>query len=447
MDHIVAKFGGTSLADASQIRKVVEIVRANPERRIIVVSAPGKRNPMDEKVTDLLYSWYRNANDVGVSRRCFEKASARYLEIANELGLDIDLQRELDDIWRACERTRALCDDYLPSRGEYLSALIVAAALKYEFADAANLICFKDSGAVDLEESSKRLEWIHSTKKNRKAGWVIPGFYGRTPWGGIKTFSRGGSDISGAIVAFGTEASLYENWTDVSGILTAHPHIVKDPEPIRTITYAELRELSYMGASVMHEEAVFPAMKVGIPIRVMNTNRPEDMGTTVTREIDPHSRPAGSIAGIAGRKGFSVIYVEKTMMNSEIGFVRKACLALEQQGVSFEHMPSGIDSLSIIVDERQLKEKEGAVLDGIRRECRPDVIRIEHGMAMICTVGQAMARTPGVAAKLFRALADASISVRMINQGSSEISIIVGLADKDMEESIRAIYKAFLPQH
>lgn len=433
----VAKFGGTSLADTEQFLKVRTIVLADPERRYVVPSAPGKRHPGDHKITDLLYLCHAHVQQAVAFDDVFALVAARFLEIARGLGLSLDLQSHLEEIKdRIAQGASA---DYTASRGEYLSGLILAELLGYPFIDAAEVIFFGRDGTLDMDRTWHALAERLSTTPRA----VIPGFYGSLPNGAVKTFPRGGSDISGAVVARGVGADLYENWTDVSGFLMADPRIVPDPKPIEVITYRELRELAYMGASVLHEEAIFPVREAGIPIRIKNTNAPEDPGTLIVRNAPPITQ-TGAITGIAGRKDFTVIAIEKALMNAEIGFGRRLLSVLEANGISFEHMPSGIDTISVVIADSQLNHKLEKVLEEIRQQCRPDSIEVYPNMALIATVGRGMAYTPGIAGKLFGALGREGINVRMIDQGSSEINIIVGVDSQDFERAVRAIYRTFV---
>ena len=433
----VAKFGGTSLADAEQFRKARSIVLADGRRRYVVPSAPGRRHPGDDKITDLLYLCHNRARQAAPFDEIFAAAARRYLQIVRELGLDLALEPVLEEIKRNIAAGASA--DYAASRGEYLNGLIMAAMLGYDFIDAAEVIFFDRAGCFDAERTNDVLGGRLSGQERA----VIPGFYGLDAAGGIRTFPRGGSDITGAVVARAVGAELYENWTDVSGFLMADPRIVKDPKHIEEITYRELRELAYMGASVLHEEAVFPVRKAGIPVNIKNTNMPGDPGTLIVSDAGPAAR-AGTITGIAGRKDFTVITVEKALMNAEIGFGRKLLSVLEADGISFEHMPSGIDTLSVVIADAQLDGKLERVLAEIRRECRPDAIEVSPNMALIATVGRGMAYTPGMAAKLFAALGRAGVNVRMIDQGSSEINIIAGVETRNFERAVRAIYHAFV---
>ncbi len=431
----VCKFGGSSLADAERIKRVIDIVNSDPERRYVVVSAPGKRYPSDRKMTDLLYEWHR-LNSLQLSSEEIRGIIAKIFgDIVEDLSVDINISKELDQI--AHDITFGATQDYAASRGEYLNGKIIAKALCFEFIDPMYCIRFDEQGRYD---ALKGYVDIRQALRGKRA--VIPGFYGSTPKGNVKTFSRGGSDVTGAIIARTMGADLYENWTDVSGLLMADPRIVTNPHAIRAVTYRELRELAYMGANVFHEEAMFPVQEAGIVTNIRNTWDPENPGTLIISEDAQRPEP-NEIIGIAGKRNFTVITVEKRLMNQEVGFARKALQVLESNGVSFEHMPSGIDTLSIIASDSQLEGKLDAVISGIKQECVPDTIEAYPGMAMIATVGRPMIHTQGVAAKLFAAVAKSGINIRMINQGSSELSIIIGVENDDYEDAIRAIYKAF----
>jgi aspartate kinase len=431
----VCKFGGSSLADAGQITKVRQIIEADAARRYIVPSAPGKRHDADEKVTDLLYAFYDAVQSGGVYQDTFDEICARYIEIRDDLGLSTDIESHLDIVKK--DVLDGAGQDYTVSRGEYLNAILLADYLGYEFIDAAEVIFFNASGFYESEKTRTVLR----SRLRRTSRAVIPGFYGSLPSGEIKTFSRGGSDVTGAIVARAALAEVYENWTDVSGFFVADPRIVDEPNVIKKITYRELRELSYMGATVLHEDAVFPVFKANIPINIKNTNDPSDLGTFIVPQLDDDD--AGTITGIAGKKGFTVIAVEKANMNAELGFGRRILEALESNSVRFEHMPSGIDTLGIVVANSEIDGKQHKLLDDVYNLCQPDSLEVFRGLALIATVGRGMISHVGVAARLFGALADAGVNIRMIDQGSSEINIIVGVDDKDFETAIRAIYAAF----
>lgn len=433
----VAKFGGTSLADAGQICKVKAIIDADSERRYVVPSAPGKRTSDDKKITDLLYLCHATAKQQVPFDEAFDIIADRYMQIVADLGLKLQLKDHLAEIHRNIGAGASA--DYVASRGEYLNGLIMADLLGYDFVDAAEVIFFDERGRFDAEKTQS----VISQRLARHERAVVPGFYGSLPDGQIKTFSRGGSDISGAIVARGAAADVYENWTDVSGLLMADPRIVKDAAPMEIVTYGELRELAYMGATVLHDEAVFPVRQAGIPVNIRNTNRPGDAGTMIVKDASPVTEK-GMITGIAGKKDFTVIAVEKALMNQEIGFGRRLLSVLEVNGVSFEHMPSGIDTMSIVVADAQLNGKIDKMLSEIKTECQPDTITVHRNLALIATVGRGMAYTPGISAKIFAALGGAKVNIRMIDQGSSEINIIVGVSNADFEKAVRAIYEAFV---
>lgn len=433
----VAKFGGSSLASAEQMRKVRDIILADKSRRYVVVSAPGKRYNGDSKITDLLYLCHAHVQYSVPFNELFDIISERFFNIVNELNLSIDLNPYLKEIKHKIETNASV--DYIASRGEYLNGLILSEFLGYDFIDPAEMIFFDEYGSFD---SKKTQETVSNRLANHENA-VIPGFYGCSSNGKIKTFSRGGSDVTGSIVARAVKASVYENWTDVSGFLMADPRIVDNPKRIEEITYDELRELSYMGATVLHEDAVFPVREAGIPINIRNTNIPDNPGTIILNDKSPKIR-AGSITGIAGRKDFTVIAIQKNLMKSDIGFVRRILSILESNNIPFEHLPSGIDNISIIVENSKIEKKMEKVLREISEQCKPDSIDIYPDMALIATVGHGMAYTPGMAAQLFTAVAKAGINIRMIDQGSSEINIIIGVENKDFEKAVRAIYYAFV---
>ena len=432
----VVKFGGSSLADAKQFKKVKDIITAESSRRYVVPSAPGKRNSSDTKVTDMLYGCYDLAAKGKDFKEAFDKIKERYNSIISELGLDLSLDSEFDVI-RACFIGKA-GRDYAASRGEYLNGIVLANYLGYNFIDAADVIFFDDQGHFDSKKTNKALK----AKLEGLDNAVIPGFYGSMPNDTIKTFSRGGSDITGSIVAAAVGADLYENWTDVSGFLFADPRIIKDPQTIKIITYKELRELSYMGATVLHEDAIFPVRKAGIPINIKNTNAPDDDGTFIVESTS--QKPQFTITGIAGKKGFTAINIEKDMMNAEIGFGRRVLEVFEKNGICFEHMPSGIDTMSIVVHQQEFAPKEQEILAGIHRNCQPDVVDIETDLALIAVVGRAMKSNRGTAGRIFSALAHARVNVKMIDQGSSELNIIIGVSENDFEKAMQAIYSIFV---
>ena len=432
----VVKFGGSPLASARQFKKVGDIIRADKSRRYVIPSAPGKRNSKDTKVTDMLYECYAAASTGASYKKLLEAIKARYQEIIDGLDLNLNLDHEFATIEE--NFVKGIGKDYAASRGEYLNGIVMANYLGYEFIDAAEVIFFDENGNFEAEltnkELSERLEHIERA--------VIPGFYGSKHDGSIKTFSRGGSDVTGSIVARAIHADLYENWTDVSGFLVTDPRIVENPEVIETITYKELRELAYMGAGVLHEDAIFPVRKEGIPINIRNTNRPEDKGTLIVESTC--RKPRYTITGIAGRKGFCAINIEKAMMNSEVGFGRKVLGVFEKYGISFEHMPSGIDTMTIMVHQDEFEEYEQSVIAGIHRAVEPDLVDLEADLALIAVVGRGMKGTRGTVGRIFSALAHARINVKMIDQGSSELNIIIGVKNSDFETAIKAIYDIFI---
>ena len=434
MNTIVTKFGGSSLADSIHFKKVKNILESNPERKYIIPSAPGKSSFKDFKITDLLYLCHAHVKS-GISLDdVFKLISERYKSIVDDLNLNLDLTSYLNIIKTDIENGASV--DYTASRGEYLNGIILANYLNIDFIDAKDVIKFNKYGTLNIEETYVALK----DKLSNHERAVIPGFYGSNEHGDIVTFSRGGSDITGALVAASINAKLYENWTDVSGFLMADPRIVNNPKKIKTITYGELRELSYMGASVLHEEAVFPVRTSGIPINIRNTNEPENEGTLIVSNEIKHEN---TITGIAGKQNFTVLSIEKSMMNSELGFCRKILTILEQNGVSFENMPSGIDTVSVVISDSNLKNKTEIIVEEIKRACNPDSVVVYPNMALIATVGTGMAYTKGVSSKIFTALAESDINIRMIDQGSSEINVLVGIENDDFEKGINAIYKAF----
>lgn len=432
----VVKFGGSSLASAAQFEKVGAIIRRDDTRRYVVPSAPGKRTPNDTKVTDMLYSCYGQAIMEEEFEEQLKEIKSRFKEIIKGLKLNLSLDEEFKTIEE--NFSKKIGRDYAASRGEYLNGIIMAAYLGYEFIDAAEIIVFDESGDFDAPATNKILS--ERLAKTERA--VIPGFYGAMPNGKIKTFSRGGSDITGSIVAKAVHACMYENWTDVSGFLVADPRIVRNPKAIDVITYRELRELSYMGATVLHEDAIFPVRKEGIPINIRNTNIPEDKGTLIVEGTC--RKPRFTITGIAGKKDFASITVEKAMMNSEVGFCKKVLEVFEENDISIEHMPSGIDTMTIFVHQDEFEEKEQKVIAGIHRAVEPDFLELESDLALIAVVGRGMRATRGTSGRIFSALAHANVNVKMIDQGSSELNIIIGVRDHDFEAAVRALYDIFV---
>ncbi len=437
MNVKVVKFGGSSLADAEHFRQVAGIIKADPARKFVVPSAPGKRSKDDTKVTDMLYHCYEMIKKHENIDEYYKLICDRYNGIIEELGLSFDISGELEYVKLAMEHNSGR--DYAASRGEYLNGLILAKYLKYDFIDAENVIFFKDNGTFDEQKTNEVMSRELLLHKNA----VIPGFYGVMPNGTIKTFSRGGSDITGSIVARAAEADLYENWTDVSGFMMADPRIIDNPASIATITYRELRELSYMGATVLHEDAIFPVRYAGIPINIKNTNAPEDKGTMIVAETADYDAEK-VITGIAGKRGFSVITIEKDQMNSEVGFGRKVLEVLEDHEISFEHLPSGIDNMSIVLSSASIEGRREKVLSSMNRMVRPDSISVEDGLALIAVVGRGMVKARGTAARVFDAISGAGVNIRMIDQGSSEISIIVGIEEHDFDKALKAIYAEFV---
>ena len=432
----IVKFGGSSLANAQQFEKVGEIIRSDESRRYVVPSAPGKRFDGDTKVTDLLYKCYNIAVQGEDFGAVLQEIKERYYEIIRGLKLNLSLEEEFAQIEKDFKAQAG--SDYAASRGEFLNGKVMAAYLGYEFVDAATVIRFDKNGNFDADKTDKLL----SKRLAKCERAVIPGFYGAYEDGTVKTFSRGGSDVTGSLVAKAIKADLYENWTDVSGFLVTDPRIVENPAVIETITYRELRELSYMGATVLHEDAIFPVRKEGIPINIRNTNRPEDKGTFIVESTC--RKPKYVITGIAGKKGFCSINIEKSMMNSEVGFGRKVLQVFEDQGISFEHVPSGIDTMTIYVHQDEFEEKEQQVIAGIHRAVQPDFVEMESDLALIAVVGRGMKSQRGTAGRVFSALAHAHVNVKMIDQGSSELNIIIGVENRDFETAVKAIYDIFV---
>lgn len=432
----VVKFGGSSLASADQFKKVGAIIGSDESRRYVVPSAPGKRFDSDIKITDLLYQCYQNAIEGKEFSHILKTIQHRFNEIIEGLALDLCLDSEFEHIQQILLEHPT--KDYAASRGEYLNGIIMSHYLGYEFIDASEVIFFHENGQLDSDKTNKAL----SNRLQSVERAVIPGFYGSFPDGSITTFSRGGSDVTGSLVAKAIFADMYENWTDVSGFLVADPRIINNPSVIETITYRELRELSYMGATVLHEDAIFPVRKEGIPINIRNTNAPEEKGTLIVE--DTCRSPKYTITGIAGKKGFCSINIEKDMMNAEVGFGRKVLQVFEEYGIPFEHVPSGIDTLTVFVHQSEFEEYEQKVLAGIHRLVHPDSIDLEADLALIAVVGRGMKSTRGTAGRIFSALAHANVNVKMIDQGSSELNIIIGVSNSDFERAIKAIYDIFV---
>lgn len=434
-DIIVAKFGGSSLAHSNQFVKVKDIVKSDERRRYIVPSAPGKRSDKDHKITDLLYKCYQLASSGLNFDKVFSIIQNRFEDTCNELDVYISINQILGEIKNNI--SNGATRDYVASRGEYLNAIVLSNYLGFEFIDASDLIFFDNNGQFDAKSTEDRIR----SRLEQVPYAVIPGFYGAKENGDIITFSRGGSDMTGAIIANGINAILYENWTDVSGFLMADPRIVKNAKAIATVTYKELRELSYMGASVLHEEAIFPVRTKKIPINIRNTNSPQDKGTMIVDDLSPVAYRG--ITGIAGKKDFTVITLEKTLMNNEKGFLSKLVSIFGTNDISIEHIPSSIDSVSVIVATSELDSKLDKVMEEIRLNCKPDNIISYSNMALIAVVGRGMISTKGISSKIFTALAKDGVNVRMMTQGSSELNIIVGIENEDFKIAIKAIYNAF----
>lgn len=436
MGLIVSKFGGSSVADGIQLAKLKKIVEHKSDRRYVIVSAPGKRFEQDNKVTDLLYLCKAHIDHNVDYRQIFQVVCDRFTALKMNLNIEVDLEKEFEKIDKNLQNNAS--EDYIASRGEYLTALVVAAYLGYDFVDTEGLICFDERGKLLDEESDKKL--AEELQKHERA--VIPGFYGSKPDGSTKTFSRGGSDITGSLVAKAVKADVYENWTDVSGFMVADPRIIKNPQPIDMISYKELRELSYMGASVLHEDAIYPVRAGNIPINIRNTNDPTHPGTFIVSDTSTKAEDK-IITGIAGSKDFIVIALYKNMMSAEAGFLRRCLSILEDYAIPVEHMPSSIDTVSIVLSKKKINGKLEDILEEMRRRLLPDSLDVYDNMALIATVGRGMSRRPGVSAKLFDSLYKSGVNIRMIDQGSSEMNIIVGVENVDFEKSIRAIYDAF----
>ena len=432
----VVKFGGSSVANAGQFKKVADIIKSDKSRRYIVVSAPGKSNPKDEKITDLLYKLFDEITTEKSYKKTMDKISKKYTSIVDDLGLKFNIEYELDKIERDIKDGAGR--DYAASRGEYLCAHMMAEYLGADFIDSADMIIFNEDGTVEYD---KTYEEIAKTLENVKKA-VVPGFYGSLEDGSIKTFTRGGSDVTGSLIAKAVTADMYENWTDVSGFMVADPRIVKNPKVIETVTYSELRELSYMGASVLHEDAFFPVRKDGIPIHIKNTNDPEASGTLIVESTCKNSKYM--ITGIAGKKGFCSVNIDQPMMNSEVGFCLRVLKVFADNGISIEHMPSGIDTMSVFVHQSEFEDKEQQIISGIHRAVKPDTVVVDTGIALIAVVGRGMKSAQGTAGRIFSALAHAGVNIKMIDQGSSELNIIIGVKDSDFDTAIRAIYDIFV---
>ena len=434
----VTKFGGSSMADANQYRKVRDIVLADPERKVVIVSAAGKRNSEDHKLTDLLYLCHAHTKYGVACDPIFDMITSRYIEIRDTLGLQVDLESDFAELKKRLD-AKEVSEDELASRGEYYSAKLMAAFLDFEFVDAADWIVFNMDGTVDKEFSYAALKKLGHGK-----GIVIPGFYGAMPDGRIRTFSRGGSDITGALAAAALDATVYENWTDVSGILMADPRIVENPQPIPEVTYDELRELSYAGAQVLHEGTIQPVREKGIPVNIRNTNEPEARGTFIQEDFETETDPNRIITGITGKKDFSIITMFKRGMTSQVGVLRKVLSVLEKRGISVDFVPNGIDNVSLVVRTEALSKHLYTIMSQIEQDVQPDRLEVLDNIAVIAAVGHRMAFRPGVSGKIFAALGEAGINIRMINQGPDELNIIFGVDNKDFADAIRVLYNSFV---
>lgn len=438
MSRIAAKFGGTSVASADQIRKVKAIVDADARRKVVVVSAPGKRVKTEAKVTDLLYLCAEMASMSTDFSGPFSTVKERFVEIERELGVDAGVGAALDAF--AEDLKKGVTPDYVASRGEYFNGLIIAKFLNAEFVDPTETIFIQHNGLVD----PKSYDLLGARLSDPNKSYVLPGFYGQGPDGQVKTFSRGGSDISGAIAARAMHALVYENWTDVSGLLMTDPRIVDDPEPMVEVTYRELRELSYMGASVLHDEATLPVREAGIPIHIKNTNEPEHAGTRIVSQLSQEEYKSTAIAGIAGKEKFSMVCVEKSLMNKEVGFAYRLLGIFQRRGISVEHTPSSIDGINVIVEKHQLDAQAEEVLEEIRVSMGPDKVTLVPDMALIAVVGEGMSHSIGIAGRVFGSLGRADVNVRVINQGASEVNIIVGVVPQDFQKAVKALYSEFV---
>ena len=434
----VTKFGGSSMADAGQYRKVKEIVTADRERKVVVVSAAGKRFGKDHKITDLLYLCHAHTQYGVECDQVFEMITSRYIEIRDELKLNVDLETEFAALKRRLD-SRSVSADELASRGEYFSAKLMAAFLGFQFIDAADWIKFNVDGSVNKKASYSALRSMMKGK-----GIVIPGFYGTMPDGTIRTFSRGGSDITGSLAAAALDADVYENWTDVSGILMADPRIVDDPLPIPEVTYDELRELSYSGANVLHEGSIFPVREKNIPLNIRNTNDPDHPGTMIKESFDTDADPDRFITGITGKKDYSIISMSKRGMGGAVGVLRKMLSVLEQHNISVDYVPNGIDNVSAVLATDDLAPNMYAVLGEIKKECEPDTLDVHDQIAVVAAVGRKMAFRPGISGKIFATLGEAGVNIRMINQGPDELNIIFGVDNQDFETAIRVLYNSFV---
>ena len=435
----VTKFGGSSMADAGQYRKIRDILLADPARRVVVVSAAGKRDKNDHKITDLLYLCYSHVKYGVDCDRIFQMIASRYIGIRNELGLALAIEPELEELKKAVD-SKQISREALVSRGEYFSAKLMAAYLGFQFIDAADWVKFNMDGTVNQEQSYEALR----SRVTPGVGAVIPGFYGTMPDGAIHTFSRGGSDITGSLAAAALDADVYENWTDVSGILMADPRIVDDPQTIPEVTYDELRELSYSGAQVLHEDSIFPVREKNIPVNIRNTNAPSDAGTMIKESFDGDHDPHRFITGITGKKDFSIISLSKRGMSNQVGVLHKVLTVLVRHGISVDYVPNGIDNVSVVLPTAAIEKDLYTIMAEIKQEAQPDTLDVHHHIAVVAAVGRKMAFRPGISGKIFAALGEAGINIRMINQGPDELNIIFGVDNKDFAEAIRVLYNSFV---
>ena len=434
----VVKFGGSSMADAGQYRKIRDILLADPERKVVVVSAAGKRNKKDHKITDLLYLCHAHTQYGVDCSGVYQMIVSRYLEIRDELEIDLDLESEFSELKRRID-AKSISQDELASRGEYFSAKLMAAYLGFRFIDAADWIKFNFDGTVDQESTYEALR-----SQVWGLGVVIPGFYGLMPDGRIRTFSRGGSDITGSLAAAALDADVYENWTDVSGILMADPRIVDDPQTIPEVTYDELRELSYSGAQVLHEGTIFPVREKNIPLNIRNTNAPEDPGTIIQERFHHDADPNRFITGITGKKDFTIISLSKRGMGGEVGVLRKVLSVLERHNISVDYVPNGIDNVSVVMPTESVASSLYTIMGEIQRDVEPDTLDVHDQIAVVAAVGRKMAFRPGISGKIFAALGEAGINIRMINQGPDELNIIFGVDNRDFKKAIRVLYESFV---
>ena len=435
----IAKFGGSSMADAGQYQKIRDILLSDPARRVVVVSAAGKRDKNDHKITDLLYLCHAHTQYGVDCTGIFEMITSRYLEIRDELNIQLDLETEFAALKKRLD-AKSVTQDELVSRGEYFSAKLMAAYLGFQFIDAVEWVKFNFDGTVDQESSYEALRKLVILGQ----GAVIPGFYGLMPDGHIRTFTRGGSDITGALAAAALNADVYENWTDVSGILMADPRIVDDPQAIPEVTYDELRELSYSGAQVLHEGTIFPVREKNIPLNIRNTNAPEDQGTMIKEKFDTPSDPDRFITGITGKKDFTIISLSKRGMANQVGVLRKVLTVLERHNISVDYVPNGIDNVSVVMSTEDVAPHLYTILGEIQQEVEPDTLDVHDQIAVVAAVGRRMAFRPGVSGRLFAALGEAGINIRMINQGPDELNIIFGVDNRDFKAAIRVLYNSFV---